>query len=201
MIAQIRGILTHKEPEGLVIDVNGVGYEVTVSLNTFYQLPEVNLEVTLLIHTHVTEGAFSLFGFLDPSEKSLFKKLISVSGIGPRVGLAILSGLPPADLTEAIAGKNLAKLTSISGIGKKTAERMVMELKDKVQPFTEKNLTASALQTSLSSREKTYAEALSALMNLGYQRTLAEKALSQISIQTDSNIEKVLKDSLGVLAR
>lgn len=201
MIAQVRGVLSQKEPEGLIIDVNGVGYEVTVSLNTFYRLPDLNEKITLLIYTHVTEGAFSLFGFLDPLEKDLFKKLISVSGIGPRVGLAILSGLSPADLTEAILSKNIAKLTSINGIGKKTAERLVIELKDKMQTLQEKRLTSGSLHTFLSTEETTYTEALSALINLGYQKNLAERALSQISIQSDSNLEKVLKDSLGVLAK
>ncbi|MBI4411568.1 MAG: Holliday junction branch migration protein RuvA [Deltaproteobacteria bacterium] len=200
MISQLKGILSYKTPEGLTVDVNGVGYDVVVSLTTFYRLPETGSPVTLQIYTHVAEGTLALFGFSDLNEKNVFKKLIGVSGIGPKLALTILSGLPVHELMEAIAAENMVKLTGISGIGRKTAERMIIELRDKLAPLAA--IASSERAAAIhGGNGRTYEEALSALVNLGYHRTIAEKALGQIKIRPDSNLENVLKDSLGVLSR
>lgn len=200
MIAQLKGILIHKSPEGLILDVNGVGYDVVVSLTTFYRLPEAGSPVTLQIYTHVAEGTLALFGFLDLHEKNVFKKLIGVSGIGPKLALTILSGLPVHELMEAIAAENRVKLTGINGIGRKTAERLIIELRDKLAPLAAIAASERSAGTS-GTGGKTYENALSALVNLGYHRSVAEKALGEIKIRPDSNLENVLKDSLGVLSR
>src|SRR3989338_3612933 len=132
MIASLKGILSYKNNDGLIIDVHGVGYDVHVSQVTLRNLPEVGEDVEFLVHTHVAEGVLALYGFLDQVERQLFKKLMSVSGIGPKLALAILSGFPAHEIIEAIVCGNSGKLTSISGVGKKTGERLVMELKDKL---------------------------------------------------------------------
>ena len=200
MISQLKGILAHKTPEGLIVDVNGVGYDVVVSLTTFYRLPETGSQVNLQIYTHVAEGTLALFGFADLHEKNVFKKLIGVSGIGPKLALTILSGLPVHELMEAIAAENMVKLTGINGIGRKTAERLIIELRDKLAPLAA-IVASEKSSTILAANGKTYEEALSALVNLGYHRAVAERALGQIKIRPDSNLENVLKDSLGVLSR
>ena len=200
MISQLKGILAHKTPEGLIVDVNGVGYDVVVSLTTFYRLPETGSQVNLQIYPHVAEGTLPLFGFADLHEKNVFKKLIGVSGIGPKLALTILSGLPVHELMEAIAAENMVKLTGINGIGRKTAERLIIELRDKLAPLAA-IVASEKSSTILAANGKTYEEALSALVNLGYHRAVAERALGQIKIRPDSNLENVLKDSLGVLSR
>ncbi|MBI2338917.1 MAG: Holliday junction branch migration protein RuvA [Deltaproteobacteria bacterium] len=200
MISQLKGILSHKSPDGLTIDINGVGYDVTVPLTTFYRLPETGSPVILQIYTHVAEGALALFGFSDLHEKNVFKKLIGVSGIGPKLALTILSGLPVHELMEAIARDNLVKLTAINGIGRKTAERLIIELRDKLGPLSS-TFAASSPAPTATGNGKTWEEALSALVNLGYHRVVAERALGQIKIRPDSSLENVLKESLGVLAR
>ena len=133
MIAQLTGALALKSPEQLIVDVNGVGYLVSVSLNAFYKLPEAGERVQLLIHTHVREDALQLYGFLDRAEKELFLLLTSVSGIGPRLAMNILSGTPTRDLLDALDASDLARLVAIPGVGKKTAERLVVELRDKIK--------------------------------------------------------------------
>ncbi|MGA7374878.1 MAG: Holliday junction branch migration protein RuvA [Candidatus Sulfotelmatobacter sp.] len=171
MIAHLRGILLSKHPNQLVVETAGVGYEVTISVPTFSELPSEGSEVALYIHTHVREDSFALYGFLRPAEKQLFEKLITVSGIGPKLAITILSGMAADEMVGAIRGNDLARLTKIPGIGKKTAERMVLELRDKL-PATGK--TAQAVPV-LSAMEE---DILSALTNLGYQRAAAEKALT-----------------------
>src|SRR5690242_2175631 len=134
MIASLRGTLIEKHPNQAVVDVAGVGYDVTIPISTFSALPGAGTEVRLRVHTHVREDALALYGFLTHDEKALFEKLISVSGIGPKLGITVLSGLPAADLITAIRAGNVDRLVRIPGVGKKTAERMVLELRDKLQP-------------------------------------------------------------------
>ena len=132
MIASLRGALLEKRPNQIIVDVHGVGYDVSIPVSTYSALPDNGKEVTLKVHTHVREDAIALFGFLTAEEKMLFEKLIGVSGIGPKLAITVLSGLAAADLTNAIRGGDVQRLTRIPGIGKKTAERMVLELRDKV---------------------------------------------------------------------
>lgn len=171
MIAHLRGKLLAKHPNQAIVETAGVGYDVTISVPTFSDLPAVGSEVALHIHTHVREDAIALYGFLRPSEKILFEKLITVSGIGPKLAITILSGMPADEMVGAIRGNDVARLTRIPGIGKKIAERMVLELRDKLPPTVPTTVTAAP---PLSATEE---DVLSALVNLGYQRAAAEKAL------------------------
>ncbi len=171
MIAHLRGRLLSKSPNQAVVEAGGVGYDVTISIPTFSDLPNAGGEVALHIHTHVREDALSLFGFLRADEKKLFEKLISVSGIGPKLAITILSGMSAEFMVAAIRGNDVAQLTKIPGIGKKTAERMVLELRDKLDAFG-----AAPAATKVSPVEE---DVLSALVNLGYQRPAAEKAVSK----------------------
>ena len=170
MIAHLRGRIIAKHPNQAIVEAGGVGYDVTISIPTFSELPAVGMEVALHIHTHVREDAIALFGFLRPQEKQLFEKLIAVSGIGPKLAITILSGMAAEDMVAAIRGNDVARLTKIPGIGKKTAERMTLELRDKLDAFG-----AAAPLLGASPLEE---DVLSALVNLGYQRAAAEKALA-----------------------
>ena len=171
MIAHLRGKLLAKHPNQAIVETGGVGYDVTISVPTFSDLPALGSEVALHIHTHVREDALALYGFLRPSEKILFEKLITVSGIGPKLAITILSGMPADEMVGAIRGNDVARLTRIPGIGKKTAERMVLELRDKLPQAMPATVTAAPLMNA------TEEDVLSALLNLGYQRAAAEKAL------------------------
>ncbi|HUR37127.1 MAG TPA: Holliday junction branch migration protein RuvA [Terriglobales bacterium] len=171
MIAHLRGRLLSKQPNQAIIEAGGVGYELTISIPTFTELPNPGGEVALHVHTHVREDALALFGFLRAEEKKLFEKLISVSGIGPKLAITILSGMSTEFMVAAIRGNDVAQLTKIPGIGKKTAERMVLELRDKLDAFG----TAPAGMKTTPVEE----DVLSALVNLGYQRVSAEKAVSK----------------------
>src|SRR6202050_3886943 len=175
MIAHLRGRLLAKHPNQAVVETAGVGYDVTISVPTFSDLPTLGSEVALHIHTHVREDQIALYGFLRPTEKKLFEKLITVSGIGPKLAITILSGMPADEMVGAIRGNDIARLTRIPGIGKKTAERMVLELRDKLPPAGVE--TAPAVP-ALSATEE---DVLSALLNLGYQRAAVEKALSIVA--------------------
>ena len=170
MIAHLRGRLLAKHPNQAIVEAGGVGYDVVISVPTFSELPAAGSEIALHIHTHVREDALALYGFLRPAEKTLFEKLITVSGIGPKLAITILSGMPVDEMIGAIRGNDIAKLTRIPGIGKKTAERMVLELRDKLQAFVE-----VAAVPAVSGVEE---DVLSALVNLGYQRAAAERALA-----------------------
>jgi Holliday junction DNA helicase RuvA len=170
MIAHLRGRLLSKHPNQVVIEAGGVGYDVTISVPTFSELPAIGAEVALHIHTHVREDAFALYGFLRLEEKRLFERLIQVSGIGPKLAITILSGMPAAEMVTAIRGGDSAHLTRVPGIGRKTAERMVVELRDRLTEFT-----AAAATPAASPVEE---DVLSALLNLGYQRPTAERALA-----------------------
>jgi len=172
MIAHLRGTLLAKHPNQAILETGGVGYDVTISVPTFSDLPATGSEVALHIHTHVREDVIALYGFLRSSEKLLFEKLITVSGIGPKLAITILSGMPADEMVGAIRGNDIARLTRIPGIGKKTAERMVLELRDKLP---ESAPTRAATITPTDGVEE---DVLSALLNLGYQRPAAEKALA-----------------------
>jgi len=173
MIAHLRGLLLEKHPNQAVIETAGVGYDVTIPVSTFTQLPDVGVEVRLRIHTHVREDAFSLYGFLTQDEKALFEKLIGVSGIGPTLAIKILSGLSAADLIQFIRRGEVASLVRIPGIGKKTAERMVLELRDKLPAVTGAEPESPA-PDALSPVDQ---DVLSALINLGCARPQAEAAV------------------------
>jgi Holliday junction DNA helicase RuvA len=194
MIAHLRGKLLTKHPNQAVIDTAGVGYDVTITVPTFSDLPAVGNDVSLHIHTHVREDQIALYGFLRPSEKLLFEKLISVSGIGPKLAITILSGMAADEMVNAIRGNDVARLTRIPGIGKKTAERMVLELRDKMP---QKVAGEAESPQILSSVEE---DVLSALMNLGYQRAAAEKSLASIG-KNGGSFEKMFREAMGVLSK
>ena len=200
MIAFLRGRILDKQPNRIVVDVNGVGYDVSVPLSTFYGLADLGGEIALRVHTHVREDALALYGFATRLEQDLFERLIGVSGIGPKVGLAVLSGIEPRDLIHAIERGDLARLTAIPGVGKKTSERIVLELKDRL-PRVEvaaAGETAVPVEPPLLLRD----DLLSALINLGYHRPLAEKAVEAAIKRTpDGDFERTLKQALRELAK
>jgi len=198
VIAHLRGRIFEKHPNRLVLDVSGVGYEVAVPLSTFYGLGDPGSDVALRIHTHVREDALALYGFATVLEQDLFERLIGIGGIGPKLALAVLSGIEPAELVRAITRGDVARLTAIPGVGKKTAERMVLELKDRLPPPA----PAGAGETPADSAPLLRDDLLSALMNLGYHRPLAEKALDAAFKTTpDGGFEPLLKQALRELAR
>jgi holliday junction DNA helicase RuvA len=197
VIAFLRGRLLDKQPNRLIVDVGGVGYDVTVPLSTFYELGETGSEVSLRVHTHVREDVIALYGFATKLEQDLFERMIGVSGIGPKLALSVLSGIEPADLIRAISHSDVARLTAIPGVGKKTSERIVLELKDRLpRPAI---ADAPGVPPSPSALKD---DVLSALINLGYHRPLAEKAVdSAIKTTPDGDFERTLKQSLRELAR
>ena len=196
MIAHLRGKLLTKHPNQAIVETAGVGYDVTISVPTFSDLPSVGSEVALHIHTHVREDLIALYGFLRPGEKQLFEKLITVSGIGPKLAITILSGMPADEMAGAIRGNDIARLTRIPGIGRKTAERMVLELRDKLpQQAVGQELAVSAM----SAVEE---DVLSALLNLGYQRTAAEKALAGAAkAGKTGSFEALFREAVGGLSK
>ncbi len=196
MIGQLRGRLTDKRPSQVLVDVGGVGYVVQVPLSTYAALGELHTEVTLLIHTHVREDALSLYGFVSSREKHLFEMLLSASGVGPSLALKILSGMSVEELVPAIRGSDLARLTKIPGVGRKTAERMVVELKDKLDA-----VTVEVERPAASSPAGIEADVVSALVNLGYEARAAEAAASEARGETGAaNFEKLLRASLQALS-
>jgi holliday junction DNA helicase RuvA len=202
MIAHLRGSILEKHPNRLVIDVNGVGYEVFVPLSTFYGLGEPGTGTALRVHTHVREDAIVLYGFATQLEQDLFERLISVSGIGPKVSLAVLSGIEPEDLIRAIERGDLARLTAIPGVGKKTSERIVLELKDRLPRAA---VVAAAVGVAEPEAPMLRDDVVSALVNLGYHRPLAEKAaeaaIKIIGSASDASFERVLKQALREVAK
>jgi Holliday junction DNA helicase RuvA len=198
MIAQIRGRLIHKEPGSVVVEANGLGYRVFVSLTTFCELPDLELAVTLHTYTHVREDALQLFGFSTPLERELFQVLIGVTGIGPKLALNILSGIAPGELLQALEQRDMNRLQSVPGIGRKTAERMVVDLQEKARKIS----TRMALQPAEPRPTDGLAEdVISALLNLGYRKGQAEKAVEMVFRQApDLTLEKALKESLKILA-
>jgi Holliday junction DNA helicase RuvA len=199
MIAYLRGRLLEKHPNRIIVDVQGVGYEAHVPLSTFYEMPEPGGEITLRVHTHVREEALSLYGFATLLELQLFERLIGVSGIGPKLALAVLSGIEPNELIAAVRHGNVARLTAIPGVGKKTAERIGLELKDKLTAFLP---VEGAASVPASAGESLRTDVLSALINLGYHRPLAERAL-EAALQSGNagSFEQTLKVALRELAR
>jgi holliday junction DNA helicase RuvA len=196
VIAHLRGRIFDKQPNRIVVDVSGVGYDVAVPLSTYYGLGETGAEIALRIHTHVREDALLLFGFATRLEQELFERLISVSGIGPKVALAVLSGIEPGDLMTAIQRGDLARLTAIPGVGKKTSERIVLELKDRL-PKAEHTPAPGAGEEPAAMK----GDVLSALMNLGYHRPLAEKAVDAALKARVGDFEQTLRQALRELAR
>jgi Holliday junction DNA helicase RuvA len=196
MIGQLRGRLTDKRPNQVLVDVAGVGYLVQVPLSTYAALGELHTEVTLLIHTHVREDALSLYGFLSSREKHFFEMLLSASGVGPSLALKILSGMSVEELVPAIRGSDLARLTKIPGVGRKTAERIVVELKDKLDAAT-----VEAERPAASSPAGIEADVVSALVNLGYEARAAEGAVAEARRENGAgNFEKLLRASLQSLS-
>src|SRR5215813_7746573 len=195
MIGQLRGRLADKRPNQVLVDVGGVGYVVAVPLSTYAALGELHTEVTLLIHTHVREDALSLYGFLSSREKHLFEMLLSASGVGPTLALKILSGMSTEELVPAIRGNDLGRLTKIPGVGRKTAERMVVELKDKLE-----SMVIAEQKPAAASPAGVEADVISALINLGYDGRTAENAVGEGKREVGtSNFEKLLKASLQSL--
>lgn len=197
MIAHLKGQLTYKSPEYTIVDVNGVGYQVFTPLSTYYALPGLGQVVLLKIHTRVREDELKLFGFLTEEEQSIFQKLITINKVGPRLALGILSGMSPSDLFSAVMNNDSAKLSTIPGVGKKTAERLTLEMKDKLADLA----LDIELRPESVSPEGYYDDALSALVNLGYKKPEAEKALKAIYTQNgkDASLEDLIKESLNIL--
>jgi Holliday junction DNA helicase RuvA len=199
VIAHLRGRILEKQPTRVVLDVGGVGYDVAVPLSTFYGLGEPGSDVALRVHTHVREDALALYGFSTALELDLFNRLISISGIGPKLALAVLSGIEPPDLVGAIERGDLARLTAIPGVGKKTSERIVLELKDRL-PRTHVVEAADGIAVAGTGLRD---DLLSALMNLGYHRPLAEKAVDAALKTTgrEAGFERTLKQALREVAK
>src|SRR5258706_3510915 len=181
MIAQLRGTLADKRPNQVLVDVGGVGYLVHIPLSTFYALGDLHSNVTLLIHTQVREDSISLYGFLSSREKHLFELLISASGVGPVLALKILSGMSVDDLIPAVRAGDLVRLTRIPGVGRKTAERMVVELRDKLAKMETPEQVSSSYTTGGED------EVVFALTNLGYDRSTAEKTVETVRINGSPN--------------
>lgn len=203
MIAYLSGKLLEKHANTVIVDVGGVGYEVSIPLSTFYELGDLGSEVSLRIYTHVREDAIQLFGFKTLRERDLYLRLISVQGIGARSGITMLSGMSADEIILAIRTDDLARLTSIPGVGRKTAERLVIELRDKVGELVHGG--AAALDDAAKGMAPTddiFEDALSALVNLGYQRPLAEKALKQAAQEgVELSVQKLLRRALQILAK
>jgi holliday junction DNA helicase RuvA len=200
MIGQLRGQLLQKKPNQVILDVQGVGYEVQIPLTTFYELPDEGQEVILKIHTHVREDILALYGFKTHREKDFFNKLISISGIGPKLAVSILSGAQVEELAHAVSQGDLSRLTTIPGVGRKTAERLVLELKNQISQFL---VPESAQGTRAKEKLDTLQEDIvSALVNLGYARPAAEKALMAVVRGNDSpqTFEDLLRNTLRRLA-
>ncbi len=199
MIAFLRGRVLDKFPNRIILDVSGVGYEVHVPLSTYYEIGEVGSDVSLRVHTHVREDTLQLFGFLTPLEQLLFERLIAISGIGPKLAIAVLSGIDSRELVVAVQRADVARLTRIPGVGKKTAERMVLELKDRLEdvaPAPE----AEGVQPSTGDRLRN--DLISALENLGYHRPLAEKAVdASHTSDGGTTFEDALRSALRELMR
>ncbi len=198
MIAHLRGKLVEKQPNLVVVDVDGVGYELTIPVSTYLQLGNAGEEVALHTHTHVREDSLALFGFATRHEKSIFEKLITVSGIGPRLAVTVLSGLPAEDLATAIRNGDVATLTRIPGVGRKTGERMVLELREKLIPAGEGE-GGAGLPSGMSPIER---DVISALLNLGCSRPAAEKAVRNALNESDSGgFEPLFRRSLELMGR
>lgn len=206
MIAHLSGTLLAKQATSLILDVGGVGYEVTIPLSTFYDLEDAGKSVSLRIYTHVREDALQLYGFKTARERELFQRLISVSGIGPKLAITMLSGMSADEIIVSIRTNNLARLTSIPGVGRKTAERLVLDLRDKIaalsSPALEEEFGAKTGAGAPSTADAIRDDALSALVNLEYPKAAAEKAITAaISEGGDISVELILRRALRLLAK
>lgn len=199
MIAYLKGALAEKHRDFAILEVTGVGYEIEISTQTFEQLPPEGEELKLLIYHHITDNDQRLFGFSSPEEKELFELLITVKGVGPKLGLTILSGLPAPQITAAIVQSDKSVLTQISGIGKKTAERMLLELKDKITDISAEVATSSGASVSGNLKQ----EAVSALESLGFRKRDAEKAVNSAAGDNGSidDVQQLVKKALSLLNR
>lgn len=206
MIALLSGKLVEKQATSVIVEAGGVGYEVTIPVSTFYGLGEIGEAVTLRIYTHVREDALQLYGFRTMQERELFLRLISVSGVGPKLGITMMSGLSAGDFIAAIRSNNLARLTAIPGIGRKTAERLVIELRDKVNALPvaegEAMAVAAGAESGVDPRQAVLDDTLSALINLGYQRSAAEKALNTAARdESEVSVSTLIRRCLQLLAK
>jgi Holliday junction DNA helicase RuvA len=201
MIARLTGKISRKEPARLILDVSGVGYLVNIPLSTFYKLGDEGGPVSLEIYTHVREDTLALYGFATALEKEIFEKLISITGIGPKLGLTILSGMPTDELIRAISEGNVEKLKSVPGLGPKTASRLVLELKDKLESLALQ--AAAGERPDLLLKKSLGEDAISALINLGYRRQNAEAAVRRAlgSLGAETTLEDVIKRALTELLR
>ena len=196
MIAKLSGTLAHKVPGEVIVDVGGVGYHLFISLVVFYRLPEIGKPVSLFVHTHVREDSLQLFGFLDNEEKQTFLMMTGVSGIGPKLAVSILSGIPSKDLIRAIKEGNQVRLVSVPGVGKRLAERMIVELKDKLISLPENDPMVGQDGSSQLMRD-----AVSALVNLGYRRVESDKIVREVVQREHGSLEGVLKETLRRLSQ
>jgi Holliday junction DNA helicase RuvA len=196
MIAHLRGRILEKSPDRVVLDVAGVGYQLNISVSTFSDLPADGAETSLFVYTHVREDTLALYGFRSRNEKQLFERLISVSGIGPKLAITALSGMAADSLVNALRANDLAALTRIPGVGKKTAERMVLELRDKLQGF-------AVPEVAIPSASQMEQDVISALVNLGYQRSGAEQAAKRAAEKagTDATFEQLFRSTMSLLQR
>ncbi|NIQ01179.1 MAG: Holliday junction branch migration protein RuvA [Nitrospinaceae bacterium] len=197
MIAHLSGQLTQKSPVSVVVDVRGVGYEIFVPLTVYYQLPDTGTAVNLHIHTHLREDSLKLFGFLSADDKRIFEALIRISKVGPKMALAILSGMTTQDLTQAVFNHDISRLSAVPGVGRKTAERLALELKDKLSEMNLEPAAASGTEPAGGLQE----DAVSALVNLGYKKAQAEQALKKVwRDDPKPTLEELIKDSLNRLS-
>ena len=202
MIAFLTGKLLEKHANTAIVDVGGVGYEVTIPLSTFYELGDAGSPVALRIYTHVREDAIQLFGFKTTRERDLYLRLISVQGIGPKLGITILSGMSADEIILAIRTDGISRLTAVPGIGRKTAERLVIELRDKIGELSPGGSPSAGSEPAGLPADSVFDDSLSALLNLGYQRAAAEKALKTAATEgTELSVQKLLRRSLQILAK
>ncbi|HKF55504.1 MAG TPA: Holliday junction branch migration protein RuvA [Blastocatellia bacterium] len=202
MIGHLSGKLIFKQPSQIVVEAGGVGYEVTIPLSTFYEVGEIGTELALFVHTHVREDVLQLFGFRTRTEKDLFLKLTSVSGVGPKLAITILSGMPVGELIQVISAGDLGRLTAIPGVGRKTAERVAMELRDKLKGIAQAADAVASYGAAVSSDAGIVDDAVSALVSLGYPKPLAERTVAAVAAESnDRTIEAVLKRSLRRLSK
>jgi Holliday junction DNA helicase RuvA len=200
MIAHLRGTLATKSPGEIVIDVGGTGYRVFVSLNTFYELPRPGTEVSLDIHTHVREDALQLYGFIESHERSVFEMLLGVSGVGPRLATNVLSGIPAREMVHALTEGNVARLMAVPGVGRKLAERLTVELKDRAGQLAGAGDGAPAAGGRRGLDDGLAGEAVSALVNLGYKRQEAERAVKNAMPRNGGRLEDAIRSALRGLA-
>ena len=206
MIAHLSGTLLSKQPNSVIVDVGGVGYDVIIPVSTFYELEDIGANTQLRVYTHVREEVLQLYGFKTARERELFMQIISVSGIGPKIAITLLSGMGANEIIASIRTNNLARLTSIPGVGRKTAERLVVELRDKIialsSPALEEEFAAGPGRRAGVSPDAMRDDALSALLNLGYQKSAAEKAVkAAIDEGGDLSVEVILRRGLRSLSR